>query len=41
MLEGIRKADLALSQIDFKIEFLLKTINFGVTGDKDDILVGN
>lgn len=41
LLENIRKADKALAELDFKIVFLLKTINFGVTGDKEDFLVGN
>jgi hypothetical protein len=32
---------LALASLNFQIEFLLKKISIGITGDKDDILVGN
>jgi len=41
LLKSIGKADQALANVDFKVNFLLKRINFAFTGDKDDLLLGN
>jgi len=40
-LDAVRGADKALRELDFKVQVLLKTVNFGITGDKEDVLVGN
>ena len=40
-MDAVRGADKALRELDFKVQVLLKTVNFGITGDKEDVLVGN
>lgn len=39
-VESIRKLDNQLANLNFNIEFLFKSVNIGLTGEKNDILVG-